>query len=277
MTKKVNFLVDLVTHLRSELVAAGFSDAADHVKVDEDQIGIRYFNLLVRIIDARPRTVEYSKVYAGTVPNGQEKAIAELLAKVQRGDDLRPHQSRKLVKKSLLANDGMLNDWGIHHLHPDAAGSKDVLMCHVTADVFYAIGFWPHNNWTFKPIWDALIDSWPDAFDQYVIAGVSPSALTDEQRANIRARNGNVFLSGPDGRAYRPIGGGLSSAGTNIAATTEYDRLCYRIQSIEEQVLQKLAEAGVENPVDLTLLFDGVEPVAVLDEASGHRIKLVQS
>lgn len=278
MAVEMDFVVDLVNHLRAELVAAGFTDAADRAKVSDNEIGIRYFNVLVRSIDARPRIVKLSKVYANTMPLGQERAVDELLAKVRRGEDLRPHQSRKSVRKSLLANDGMLNDWGIHHLHPDPAGSKDVLMCHVTADALYAIGFWPHNKWTFKPIWDALIDSWPAEFAQYVASGMEPLKLTDNQRANLRAKNSNSLLDGPDGKAYWLMGGGLSSAGTNVVATIEYDRLRYRVQNIEEQVRQQLiAKLGIKEPARLTLLFEGAEPVAVLDKISKHRIRLVAS
>ncbi|WNG33379.1 hypothetical protein F0U61_06910 [Archangium violaceum] len=277
MAVEMDFVVDLVNHLRAELVAAGFTDAADRAKVDDDEIGIRYFNVRVRNIDACPRVVKFSKVYASTVPVGQEQAIDELLAKVKRGDDLRPHQSRKLVNKKLLANDGMLNDWGIHHLHPDPAGGKDVLMCHVTAEALYAIGFWPHNKWTFKPIWDALIDSWPAEFAKYVMPGVVPLNLTDDERANLRAKNVSVFLDGPDGKVYRSMGGGLSTAGTNFSATTEYDKLSYLVQNIEEQVRQQTVKLGIKDHARFTLLFEDAEPVAIFDEINKRRIPLVES
>lgn len=277
MAVEMNFVADLVGHLRAELVAAGFADAADRAKVDDDAIGIRYFNVRVRTIDACPRVVKFSKVYASTVPVGQEQAIDELLGKVKRGDDLRPHQSRKLVRKNLCANDGMLNDWGIHHLHPDPAGGEYVLMCHVTADALYAIGFWPHNNWTFKPIWDALIDSWPADFARYVAAGIVPLTLSDDERANLRTYNANVLLDGPDGNVYFSMGGGLSSAGTNVAATAEYDKLFYLVQNIEEQVRQQLAKLGIKDHARLRLLFEDTAPVAIFDESNKRRIPLVVS
>lgn len=267
---ELDFVQDLVTHLRTELISAGFSAAADGANVDDDHVGILYFNTLIRTIDPRPRKVHFAVTYNANFPAGQEQLVSALLAKVTRGDDLTPFQSRKLVKKKLHGHDAMLNDWGIHHLHLETTGTKNLLMCHVADDALYAIGFWPHDSWVSKDIIVSLIDSWPDMFERYRRPEMEAPDLTDAQLLNLRSKNVNALFRHPQRGAYLAIGGGLNSAGGNVWATTSYDRLVYELDALEEKVRVELGQAVPPGTRRLKLEFVGHSPLRIVDPDSGR-------
>jgi len=239
-------------------------------------VGILYFNTLIREIRPAPRKVKYSGLYAKAFPAEDGLKIRALIQKVKRGDDLRPHQSRRLVNRKLLQNDGMLNDWSVHHLHPDANGSGEVLMCHVTPDTLYAIGFWPHDSWVSKDIIVALIDAWPKKFERYRMKGLDSDGLTEAEHQNLRRKNANTLFVHPTRGTYAPLGGGTTAAGSNIAATTEYDLLATRVQGIEEQTQQQLEKLGVAETSRLVLKFDGHEPIAVFEPSTSRTFPLLK-
>ncbi len=274
MTVELDFVEDLVNQLRTELIAAGFNEAADRAIVSDDEIGILYFNSLIRTIDAKPRKVLTSSMYAKTLPKAHEPKVKALLEKIRRGDDLVPHQSRKLVMKKLLQHDGMLNDWGIHHLHLESKGTAELLMCHVADDSLYAVGFWPHESWAADEIISAMIDSWPEVFERYHLVGVEAPPLTEEQRKNLRSKNGNALFRHPTRGSYAPIGGGLNSAGANIVATTTYDRLVADVESIEECVRKELSTIARRETRRLILKFAGHAPVQIFDPNTGRTVPL---
>jgi hypothetical protein len=234
MGVELNFVLDLARHLRAELIADGFDEAADLMKVPDHSVGIVYFNMLIRSIDPAPRSVRFSELYAKTFPSQHRLKVESLLKRVKRGDDLRPFQSRKFVKRKLLKSDGILNDWGVHHLHLSAKGTKEILMCHVTADTVYAIGFWPHDSWVSEQIVIALIDAFPLLFESLRAKGMEVPHLNEEQRQNLRDKNANGLFQHPTRGCYFPIGGGTMAWGGNVQATVRYDMLTAKLRQLEE-------------------------------------------
>jgi hypothetical protein len=108
----VDLVGDLKTILEKSLVAQGFkAEPAERV----DVLLERHLNIQNRLIPARPRSVVWSKDLRDQFPSlesSQQQAIQEIEAAAQRGDDLSPRLSRKVVgdKKRGDYNDGLLCD-----------------------------------------------------------------------------------------------------------------------------------------------------------------------
>jgi hypothetical protein len=165
----------------------------------------------------------------------------------------------------------MLNDWAIHHLHLGPSGTDTVLMCHITDDALFAIGFWSHGEWSSFEIIKAMLDAWPEQFESRRIRGVDSPNLTNDQYANLRSKNMNAPF-GHAGKVYAGIGGGLVSSGANMAATIEYDHLVHRLKNLQKLVQEDLAKQGVTDSSRLVLIFEGVEPLSLIEPSTGHRI-----
>ena len=254
MPIELDFVADFVDFARKDLVANGFVEAADRSKLPDDEVGIRYFNVVIRMIQPRPRKVKFAPKYATTFPKTQSLAVHTLIRKIRAGKDLTPHQTRAITERRLIRNDKMLNDWSIHHLHPTQNGGDDVLMCHVTDDVLYAIGFWPHKNWVNTEIVTELVDTWPEEFDKKTVNS-SGGSYTQEELQNLRDKNAMTFFTHPVTKKVYYLGGGLTTAGTNVSATTEYDRVVYILDGLESRTRRTLEASGITGDGRLILEF----------------------
>jgi hypothetical protein len=128
---------------------------------------IDYANWRIRYVPPRPRAV----VLESSATNDRRwqslsSAIQALLSKVERGDDLTPHLSRKPHTRGLTPaasgvgphvnrwadKDMLLNVMGYHHFHFDALPkrSDNVLFAHVTRETFTVVGIFDHTVFKFS-------------------------------------------------------------------------------------------------------------------------------
>lgn len=93
-----------------------------------------------------------SKVH--TLPLKIQKGLAELKRKAQKGDSLRPHLSRNIIKAT--SNDPMMMDWQITHFHLGTEldsrglvkGTDDIVAAWFDSDKrrLYLIDVHPHRG-----------------------------------------------------------------------------------------------------------------------------------
>ncbi len=156
MGLKINFMRDFAACCRERLKEAGYC-----ISTNEDREVIRiYLTIRHRRVINKPRSFHQAS-YA--IPAHLVSGHEALRKVVERGDELWPYQSRKILKSAL--EDGMLNDFGIQHFHlgigPDLkhagliSGTRELLFAVVNDADFYAIGIYDHLGWSCQMLLDA--------------------------------------------------------------------------------------------------------------------------
>lgn len=186
------------------------------------------------------------------------------------GDDLRPHLHRD--RGSAEFNDGLLNDWDIHHLHLSTTvesdgyvtRSKFVLFARVTKDHFDCIAILVHGGghdpWTNAELLEIVHRNWPQSIEhmrQNFPAGQQPAAGERNVPAGVlkqlRKRHVNVFTQRSDGAVHMPIGGGVSASGADCFVSKERDRIWFWCRwfdnELKQQVEQWSERGGVVRPM----------------------------
>lgn len=173
---------DFKTVMRSNLHSIGVKRVGN----DKD-IAMTFLNVARKHIEPRPRQVLRSDVLSNCCPDSLQADLERLLLRAQHGEDLSSYLPKDAKKWDYL--DGLLNDWGIHHLHffSKEARSHDtnyLLFARVTHDQFYAITVTGHRNWSDPELVEILKRNWPAT-----VHVINQGAKTEEQKAEIRRLN----------------------------------------------------------------------------------------
>lgn len=124
---------------------------------------------------------------------------------IEEGGDLKPYLSRDIARRYRAdKNDGLLNAWGIQHLHFRPQGTKYVLFVIIKdADVF-VIQSLPHDGpdaWVNPQLLQIIQDNWPDLAPPR-IRGIQPEPLSIKNRVDLRKNNVNFLTATSDGTSY---------------------------------------------------------------------------
>jgi hypothetical protein len=215
-----DFKADLLMMARQYLEERRLSE-----NIPDTDVLPKYFDSLRRWPAARPRRVWEADEFL--CPPELTKGWEVLRNKVLKGEDLRPHLARE--HSDLTHLDGLLNEWGIHHLHlgvkpyfKDSSfvdRTKQLLFALTTDDDFYAINVYPqHGDWETTEILESLHRNWPQVLARYRIHRVPGENVGKEERKNLRNANVQTFTAVSDGTVYAPIRGGVASSGVSIEA-----------------------------------------------------------
>jgi hypothetical protein len=248
MQTEANFIGDIRAYLTADLQRLGYplpASTGDPYK-DAHGVCVDHWNAYARRVSARPRTVSWSNELRAREPNlpaDLRAGIAAAEVELQTGADVTPRLSRKLSEVEF--NDKMLHDWGIHHLHlgttvdPDGFVKRtgDVLFVMVRRDAVYLLDVRDHKAWTDDGLVDIVHTNWPDTIAAYRFSGVSATALTKQQRKNVRDRNANAGVTTKDGTFYCGIGGGLVASSANLNAIRWGDYILATAKEIEAAVV----------------------------------------
>lgn len=271
-TLVADFKADLLVMARQNLTADW---SAQVERISDDDVLIAYFDSLRRRLALRPRKIWIADDFA--CPPDHGAGWTRLQSKIVDGEDLRPHLSRGHAKLNTL--DGLLNDWGVHHLHlgtAPASGdpsfivrSGPVLFARITSDDFYAINVYPHGAWEQTSVLESLHRNWPDAIKGYRLRGIHGESLTDAQRRNLRKVNLQTATTTSDGTVYMAIGGGVASSGTSAEAVRRADMLWSDAEqlhiAVQEQIhkfLPHLEAAGYAGQSEIKATLVGITPEA---------------
>lgn len=219
-----DFKGDLERHWREGLAGAGY-DVPDGA--DAQRVSRMYLNVLHRQIAVRPRNVMRAKELIEQSVD-VELALERISEASKQGADLNPFLSHRLSDAEF--NDGLLSDWGIHHLHlsPTMKGRGDpfgglLLFLHVSDELLHFIAILDHRSFSKKQLLDTVESNWPVILDAHRRKGVTANELTDQQRANLRAKGG-LSLPSVGGHVVAPPGGGYTSSGLSVKVLLGTDR-----------------------------------------------------
>ena len=239
----VDFVADLVSMMCQDMERLGY-DVED--LGSNDRIARCFFNVQRRRVSQEPRSV--AKADAFHCPIEVAEGLRNLEAKIEKGDDINPHQSRTL--KSSDYEDALFNDWGFHHFHLGLVAEPDgfiertgpVLIARVLPSAVHMLDVRDHGKGA-KPPWSAqkLLEdyhrNWPHHMESVRLRGVTePTPFSDEQVAQMRKAGLTIVSGMPDGSVYMPLGGGYTSARTSMRSRILTDRWFWQVTCCQEWV-----------------------------------------
>jgi hypothetical protein len=270
---EANFKADFLAMARQTLTEEWGHEEAQ--QIPDNQIVMTFLDSLRRRPATRPRRIWTADDFQ--CPRDYTAGWEALQKKIRSGDDLSPHLSRG--HSSLKALDGLLNEWGVHHLHLGTTPSSDgsgriertgpVLFARITDDDFHAISVCLHGEWEKSSILESLHRNWPQAIRDYRLNGVQGEPLTEAQRRNLRKVNVQAPTSVSDGTVYMAIGGGVSSNGISAMAVRASDMLLVDVERLQSAIEQQfssfvphLQTGGYTNESAVRATLVGITPQA---------------
>ncbi len=240
---KIDLYRDWVTHLENELTAFGYDTTQMQ---SPEEVVHTFLNLTKRLVRPIPRTV--LKAESFSCPTEHTAGLAEVETKIAVGEDLSPHLSSKIRCPSY--NDGLLNHWGIHHLHlgtdVDSKGfvsrTGPILLARFDNSNAYLIDVLLHGSWCLQRLVKELHDNWPTSIQNFRISSVhsNASAISDKDIATLRKKNGNTVVDLGKGIVYAPIGGGCSVSGLSFEVLTKSNCYAMRLNQMQQDVIEKI-------------------------------------
>ncbi len=282
-----DFRSDWIAILRDELSSMGYSM---HPHDDPERFSVKYFNLLWRRVPQTPRMVRVPRQFS--CPSNLQQGLNLVLKKARSGEDLTPHLSTRLLDADY--NDGLLNDWGIHHFHlgtvpfPKKPGFHDrtdpVLFARVTGDRFYAIDVMGHRNWARQRLIEIIHNNWPQSIDSYRIEGILDfkDAVTDQGLKILRDHQINTPVQTADGAVYFGPGGGHAISGDSYQVVRRCMWAERELMLLQEEVKNRSAEIAdllrskgikFDTPIRLKLVLQDREAV-LIEETTGMGIEI---
>lgn len=263
---------DLLKILRDRMMAQGY--ICDGLSGNE--IAIRYFSLRRILVDVRPRKIHKSAEFS--CPQQFEHRLAILINKMQSGEDVRPHLSRRT--KNITMNDDLLNDWGIHHFHLNATIEADgfvtrsgpLLFAHIAPDDVYLIDVMEHGSWANDQLIIRLNKNWPHLFESLETHAL-PATTTWSSNERIKLRRAGISVATQIGRrVFYPLGGGSTNAGDNTLAVLQASRTLATLNHAEtwicEQVKKLIGSVeSHENDIELHLVEQNDEMLVMSQDA----------
>ena len=228
-----DFQLDLRDHFAAELLRLGIPAPAS---TGVEDVCTAFYNVRRKLIAPHPRTVRRSRELQGRqLDPGKQDALNLVELEALHGADLGPRLSKKLLNPAY--NDGLLNDWGIHHLHLGMEVESDGFVTR-TAEILYVfvlpeallfIDVLAHGAESFatEELIQIIHDNWPDALaaDRAHNAepgSLSPASRTPTQRTAMR-RKFTMTTQVADGTIYVPPGGGIVTTGLSLSVRRAVD------------------------------------------------------
>ena len=233
---EIDLVSDLQEVLYKRMIAEGLKN------VDKERALFQYFNTDKRFIRCTPRKVYRSKEF--TCPEGYEKALENFVAKVERGENLTPFLSTTVKDASF--NDGLLNDWNIHHFHLTNRFNEDgtakrsdyEIFAYVTDTDMYMIQVYLHKdqlNYWHKEMIAIIYSNWPELIEKYRLKDVrcTTERLDDEGHKAIRNSHITTPIELDENRVFARIGGGYTADGSSAEAMRLADRWHNQLRLIQ--------------------------------------------
>jgi len=176
---------------------------------------MRYLNAHDRRVPiTAPRAVHESRELS--IPQEYQADYGALKSLITSVGDLKPYLSRDILKKKRPdKNDGLLNSWGIQHLHFRPQGTPHILLCRITDTDVFVIQALPHDHdvWVDTSLLQILHDNWPEEVAAGKVQGIQGEAMPSRERLALRNQNANFATTMTDGTVYLAPGGGLTASG----------------------------------------------------------------
>jgi hypothetical protein len=241
---KVDFRGDWAEFLRQKGMAICGLDY-DHSRTLEENT-MRYLNAHNRRIPITARRAVHESREL-SIPQEYEADYEALKSLISSGGDLKPYLSRDIHKKKRPdKNDGLLNAWGIQHLHFRPEGTAHILLCRITDTDVFVVQALPHDHdvWVDASLLQILHDNWPEEIAAGKWHGVPGEAMPSSERLNLRNQNANFATTMRDGTVYLAPGGGLMASGDCSEDRTDCDKIFAELTYWQEIVRGNAARFG---------------------------------
>lgn len=238
----VDFRNDWVMFLRDTgLLACGIT--YDDARTPKENT-MRFLNANNRRIpSAKPRTAHESRELL--IPAGYQQDYETLLALIRSGGDLRPYLSRDILKKGRPdKNDGLLNAWGIQHLHFRPEGTDQLLFGMITDTDVFVIQALPHHAeylWVNTQLLQIVHDNWPEQIVRGKHSRLLPEETSADKRFSLRGFNANFPTTVADGTVYLVPGGGTMASGDSQDDRINCDKIFAELRYWQDIVMQSVA------------------------------------
>lgn len=226
---KFDFQNDFSEYCKNCLLAYGVE-----IPSTNKEIRYLYWRVYQRLIHGNtPRMIYRSSAFCLPSDSNLLYGLQILEEKITKGESINAHLSKfTLNPLDPHFNDGMLNDWGIHHFHLGTSyqtnnlieRTSQLLYGVVTQDSFYEICIAEHGHWTDKELLQIINDNWKHLLDRFIVRGIEISnqvSNSDLHTLRSNAINCPVVLN--DGTILLCPGGGIATNGSSVVATELYD------------------------------------------------------
>lgn len=225
-----DFKIDWVAYLRTAGLPACGLRYKDSRSPQENTM--RFLNAYNRRIPmSKPRIVHESQELS--IPHVYLHDYEALKAIIRIGGDLKPYLSRHIVKRKRPDwNDGLLNSWGIQHLHFRAEGTDHLLFCMITESNVFVIQTLPHaaeHLWVNTQLVQILHDNWPEIIAHARHAGLKPEIFSAPKRQSLRSYNANCAITVADGTVYLPLTSGTMASGDSVEDRVNCDKIFHEL------------------------------------------------
>jgi len=234
---KMNLIEDWDNHLNDRMLRMGYKPKAGGYN------SLDYHKAMKKLIPVHPRKVYYSKEFL--CPDECEGALRKLVADIESGKNLLPYMSKRVANPTF--NDGMLNDWGIHHFHLNKDIEKEtgfvkrsdwLLLAFVNEEAVYFLNVFPHKKsylWSHIKLIEIIDNNWPELIDKNRLEGVVglTEKLDDKTYSKLRKANVSTFVELGENKVFGLIGGGYASDGSSTEAVRTSDYWYNYIRKIE--------------------------------------------
>lgn len=285
---KMNLIEDWDNHLNDRMMRMGYRPKQGGYN------SLDYHKAMKKLIPVHPRKVHYSKEFS--CPDECKVALDKIVSAIESGKNLLPYMSKQVIRPS--KNDGLLNDWNIHHFHLNEDFEKDtifikrsdwLLLAFVSDDAVYCINIYPHKKpylWTHIKLIEIIHNNWPELIEKNRINGMIGLAekFNDRSYSEIRKANAITMLELGENQVYAMIGGGYSSDGSSTEAVTASDYWHNYIRKIEMYIrdehqnfkIQMLHfdSCSLEKRLELKLLTLTEEELILLEKQRNVIIKI---
>lgn len=238
-----DFINDWVLYLRNTgLPACGL--AYDDARTPHENT-MRFLNANNRRIPSQmSRAIHESRELV--IPVGHRQDYESLLELIRNGGDLKPYLSRDILKKGRPdRNDGLLNAWGIQHLHFRISGTAKLLFCMITDTDVFMIQTLPHNEkhlWVDRQLLQIMHDNWPERISKGKVNCLSRENHPADKSAILRGLNANFLTTMDDGTIYLAPGGGMMASGDSQEDKMNCVKIFSELPYWQSTVAQSAAE-----------------------------------
>lgn len=209
-----------------------------------------YININDKLIDTKRRTVKISReLKEKDLGEHFNKCLKQIKNKFKNGKNINPYLSKFAQKPN--KRDLLLYDWGIHHLHLNnelnsegyVERSDYLLFFMIDSENVYFIDVSEHKlpdrtEFSQQNLLLIVKRNWPNLLEKYKLNSefTLAKSYTDKEISEIR-KNGGMVLTEIDGDFYGLIGGGITTARTNIQHTKKCDAVFSILGKMTEQML----------------------------------------
>jgi len=221
----------------TKIISKKFDNAYIKGKLERDRV-FTYMDLKSKIIEPRARAIKYSNSFA--CPSYLKNGLDFLESKIKKGQSLFPHLSRGIFNAE--NQDGMLYDWGIHHLHLGTKqdkknkrliqGTKQIVYAVFDKEFAYLIAISNHGRWADKNLMRVILKDFPHLIEPHKLMGISGGGddCYSEKEHIILRKAGVIPITEIDGVCYAPPGGGIVGSGGSMTAINGIQQIIYLVQ-----------------------------------------------